>query len=277
VRIKITAATKSPADIPFDYNYALHSAIYGFLKKSSGEYSKYLHDKGFINESAKRRFKLFTFSKLFFSPSKIRKNGFNKVKEISFIFSTPIEKSYEHLVLGLFSDQKFYLSFSGRKIDFNISRVEALPAPKFKNRSKFVCLSPVAVSTQREKADGFLEQHYLDYMNPDEREHFIENIKKTLINKYQVFYKKDYPDDGREFNFSFDVNYIAKRHGKISKLIHFKKIDKNIRTKIKGFEAPFTVAADPELIKIGYDAGFGNGGSMGLGCGEIIINKDNNP
>jgi CRISPR/Cas system endoribonuclease Cas6 (RAMP superfamily) len=24
--------------------------------------------------------------------------------------------------------------------------------------------------------------------------------------------------------------------------------------------------ADPKLIKIGYDCGFGNGGSMGLGC-----------
>jgi len=58
--------------------------------------------------------------------------------------------------------------------------------------------------------------------------------------------------------------------GKISKLIHFKKIDNNIRTKIKGFEAPFTVVANPELIKIGYDCGFGNGGSMELKyVGEI--------
>ena len=270
MRIRITAAAKLPAAIPFNYNYALHSAIYGLIEKSSGEYSTYLHDKGFPGGSVKKRFKLFTFSKLFFAPSRIRKNGFTGIKEISFIFSTPIEKSYEHLVLGLFSDQKFYLNFSGRKIDFNISRVEALPAPRFKNRSKFVSLSPVAVSTQREKANGFLEQHYLDYMNPGERNHFIENIKKNLISKYQTFYKKDYPDDGREFNFRFDVNYIAKRQGKISKLIHFKKIDENIKTKIKGFEAPFTVVADPVLIKIGYDCGFGNGGSMGFGCVKSI-------
>ena len=58
---------------------------------------------------------------------------------------------------------------------------------------------------------------------------------------------------------------------KISKLIHFKKIDKNIKTKIKGFEAPFRIVADPELIGIGYDAGFGNGGSMGLGCVKKTI------
>ena len=276
LRVKITALTKLPATIPFNYNYALHSAIYGLIEKSSGEYSEYLHDKGFINEAVKRRFKLFTFSKLFFAPTKIQKTGFSRVKEITFIFSTPIEQSYEHLILGLFSDQTFYLNFSGEKINFSVTQVKSLPEPVFNNECKFLCLSPIAVSTQREKANGRLEQHYLDYMIPEEREHFIENIKKNLINKYQTFYKTKYADNEHEFKFSFDVNYIAKRQGKISKLIHFKKIDKNITTKIKGFEAPFKISADPELIGIGYDAGFGNSGSMGLGCVEIIINTDSN-
>ena len=270
MRVKITALTESPAAIPFNYNYALHSAIYGLIEKSSGEYSIYLHDKGFINETVKKRFKLFTFSKLFFKPTRIQKNGFNQVKEITFIFSTPIEQSYEHLILGLFSDQTFHLNFSGKKINFSVTRVEAMPEPQFDSECKFLCLSPIAVSTQREKENRRLEQHYLDYMNPEEREHFIENIKKNLINKYQTFYKTDYADHDQEFKFSFDVNYIAKRQGKISKLIHFKKIDKNIKTKIKGFEAPFKIIADPELIKTGYDAGFGNDNSAGMGCIDLI-------
>ena len=272
MRVKITASAESPAAIPFNYNYALHSAIYGLIEKSSGKYSEYLHDKGFINEAVKKRFKLFTFSKLFFAPTRIQKNGFHQVKEISFIFSTPIEQSYEHLILGLFSDQTFYLNFSGKKINFSVTQVESMPEPQFDSESKFLCLSPIAVSTQREKANGRLEQHYLDYMNPEEREHFIENIKKNLINKYRTFYKTNYADHEHqhEFNFSFDVNYIAKQQGKISKLIHFKKIDGNIKTKIKGFEAPFKIIADPRLIGIGYDAGFGNGGSMGLGCIEAF-------
>ncbi|MEA3414942.1 MAG: CRISPR-associated endoribonuclease Cas6, partial [Thermodesulfobacteriota bacterium] len=53
---------------------------------------------------------------------------------------------------------------------------------------------------------------------------------------------------------------------KISKLFHFKKIDNNVKTKIKGFEAPFKIVADYRLIKIGYDAGFGNDNSAGMGC-----------
>ena len=68
----------------------------------------------------------------------------------------------------------------------------------------------------------------------------------------------------------YDPTYITRKHGKISKLIHFKKINNTQRTKIKGFEAPFTITADSRLIKIGYDAGFGNGNSAGLGCVKKI-------
>jgi CRISPR-associated endoribonuclease Cas6 len=270
VRVKITAITLSPAFIPFNYNYALHSAIYGLMEKSSTKYSQYLHDKGFINKSINKRFKLFTFSKLFFTPLKINKNGFNRVKEIHFIFSTPIEQSYEHLILGLCADQNFFLNVAGKKIDFSVVQVEALPEPQFNNKINFICLSPIAVSTQREKLDGTLEQHYLDYMNPKEREHFIKNIEKNLINKYQTFYNKIYRDNTEDFKFSFDPTYITKKQGKISKLIHFKKINNKIITKIKAFEAPFKIIAEPALIKIGYEAGFGNVNSAGLGCVEPI-------
>ena len=269
MRVKITAVTQQPATIPFNYNYALHSAIYALIEKSSNEYSQYLHDKGFINKAINRRFKLFTFSKLFFPSAKISKNGFSNVKEISFIFSTPIEQSFEHLILGLFADQTFFLNLAGKKINFFVVQIETLPEPKFNNTINFICLSPIAVSTQREKLDGTLEQHYLDYMNPKEREYFIENIKKNLINKYQTFYNTTYTNNNHEFKFSFDPAYIAKRQGKISKLIHFKKM-KNTTTKIKAFEAPFKITADPALIKIGFETGLGNNNTAGLGCVKFI-------
>ena len=299
LRVKITASTSKSVFIPFNYNYALHSAVYNLIKKSSEAYSAYLHDKGFLNNAIEKRFKLFTFSKLFFKQAKIQKNGFSNVRETSFFFSTPIEQSYEHLILGLFSDQTFFLNFSGEKIIFAITRVEAMPQPAFINPCRFVCLSPIAVSTQRPRPDGALEQHYLDYMNPEERPCFIDNIRKNLINKFETFHNKSYfacdtmqlhnkdkyNSNGHFFSFNFDVDYITKRQGRISKLIHFKRIknnhtsncdnkksDSDIRTKIKAFEAPFTIIADPELVKIGYDAGFGNDNSAGLGCADIICN-----
>ena len=62
--------------------------------------------------------------------------------------------------------------------------------------------------------------------------------------------------------------------GRISKLIRLKKIDNNVRTKIKGFEAPFRIVADHGLIGICYDCGFGNYNSAGMGFVEIIMNVD---
>ena len=266
MRVKITAATDRPAFIPFNYNYVLHSTIYSLIEKSSGEYSQYLHNRGFINKEINKRFKLFTFSKLFFTPVRIQKNGFDKVKEVAFFFSTPIEKSFEHLILGIFSDQTFHFNLSNQQINFSVTHVEAMHEPQFNTKCGFTCLSPVAVSTLRQKDNGKLEQHYLDYMNPNERDHFIKNIKQNLINKFETLHNTPYNNHEQEFKFSFDINYITRRQGKISKLIHFKTINKNTRTKIKAFEAPFEIIADPGLIKIGYDAGFGNDNSAGLGC-----------
>jgi CRISPR-associated endoribonuclease Cas6 len=60
--------------------------------------------------------------------------------------------------------------------------------------------------------------------------------------------------------------YIARKNGKISKLIEFKK-----QVMVKATESPFTVEADPELIKIGYECGWGEKNSAGFGCVEPIM------
>ena len=51
MQVKVTALTRQSAVISFNNNYALHSAIYALIEKSSSEYSRYLHDRGFINQS----------------------------------------------------------------------------------------------------------------------------------------------------------------------------------------------------------------------------------
>lgn len=270
MRVNITAKTRQPAEFPFNYQYALHSVIYRLIEKSSPDYSDYLHNRGFSGQTGPKRFKLFTFSKINFGSVNATKSGFNRIREFGFIFSTPVEPSFEHLILGLFADQTFHFNFCGKRIDCTITRVETLPDPEFTGESRFLCLSPIAVSTKREKEGGGLEQHYLDYMNPKERERFTRNIRQNLIRKYETVWGTPYPDPDRDFEFRFDIDYIAKRQGKISKLIHFKKINSHTRTKIKAFEAPFIIKADPGLIRIGYEAGFGNDNAAGFGCAETI-------
>ena len=264
MRIKITATSTKHITIPYNYQYVLHAAIYRLIQKSSNEYSKFLHDVGFID--GEKHIKLFTFSKLFFQNHKKTKTGFCDIMQFTFYFSTPVAKSFENLVLGIFSDQKLTLKFAGQENVFQINHVETLPEIEYSNTMIMKCLSPIVISTGT--AENFKnKQHFLDYMNTNERNLFIENLMNNLILKYKILNAKKFAGD-RNFEFSFDPNYIIKKNGRISKLITFKN---NI--KIKAMEAPFTITADPKLIKIGYECGFGEKNSAGFGMAEVIKHK----
>jgi len=265
VRIKITAISEQSSFFPYNYQYALHSAIYSLMNESSTEYSKFLHDNGYLRDGINKKFKFFTFSKLKFFPNKRSRAGFDKVKKIQFVFATSIDESLKHLILGIFSNQKIKLILKGEQCIFNIVNVDIQTEPVFNSYEKFICLSPITVSTIRIGENGKKEQHFLNYMITEERDHFVDNLKRNLVNKYETINNKEYQKPNSSFVFKFNEDYITKRKGNISKLIEFKN-----SIKIKGMEAPFTIEADPELIKLGYECGWGEKNSAGFGCVEQI-------
>lgn len=266
MRLKIKAISERPLFIPLNYQYQLHSIVYKLTQESSQKYAEFLHEEGFHwDVNSPKRFKLFTFSQLKVKPYYFTGNGFAGVREIEFIYSTAAEKNFEHLVYGLFAKQELCFRFGKSISRFQVQQVESLPEPQFTDSMKFVCLSPVTVSTKREKTDRTgLEVHFLDYLNPAEKSHFCENLFLNLTHKYQTLFHTPYNGEDT-FEFQFDPDYLIKRQGKISKLIRFKK-----GINIKAFEAPFIIRANPELIKIGYQCGFGEKNSAGFGCVEII-------
>lgn len=274
MRVKIKAKLDKPSFIPFNYQYQLHAAIINIIQKSSPEYADFLHKMGFDykkeidNQSVKtlvqKKFKFYTFSYLNFYPYRTTGTGFKNVHYIDFIFSTSVDKNFEHMILGLFADNQFYLQFNPQeKATCKIEHVETLPTPVFGTTENFRCLSPILVRSESEDR----KQISLDYLNPDQRLKFISNIKKNLVRKYEAFYKQNFQGINA-FDFSFDPEYIAKKNGKISKLITIPKGEHNI--KLRGFYAPFTIKTDPKLIEMGYSAGFGVNNAMGLGCVEKI-------
>ena len=261
MRLRIVAEIDHKTNVPFNYQAQIQACIYKLMEKASPEYTEFLHDIGFIDEN--KHLKLFAFSKLKFYPMKINPRGFSNVIKIEFLFSTPVEKSFQNLVLGLFDKNNLNLIINNHSNIFNITQVETLPEPEFTSKMKCVCLSPICISTGME-VDGKFITHFLDYMKSDERPHFIENIKNNLLRKYRILNNQDYPGEPL-FDFAFDPEYIVKKKGKISKLIHFNK-----NNKIIAMEAPFTIETDSKLIKIGYDCGFGIKNSAGFGMCETI-------
>ncbi|MCF7911366.1 MAG: CRISPR-associated endoribonuclease Cas6 [Candidatus Cloacimonetes bacterium] len=251
MRLKLYLESETGIFIPYNYQYQLQSAIYAIISKSSLEYSSILHDKGFDNTG--KQLKLFTFSRLLMNNCKKTRSGFMDVKEMELYFSTEVEESFKHVVLGIFSDQVLELNFRQRN-RINIVHVETAKEPDFSKEMKFSCLSPITVSKTGESG-----KHYFDYMIPEEREEFVEAIRNNLQRKYQQIHGEEFSGD-TVFEFSFDAGYIVRKQGRISKLIIFKD-----GLKIKAMESPFEIKADKELIKIGYNCGFGELNSAGFG------------
>jgi CRISPR-associated endoribonuclease Cas6 len=65
------------------------------------------------------------------------------------------------------------------------------------------------------------------------------------------------------FSMFFDPLVIASKQGRIHKLITYKD------TKIFCYQCPFTAEGAPELMRIGYQCGFGDGNSKGFGMVEV--------
>ncbi|MBI4810670.1 MAG: CRISPR-associated endoribonuclease Cas6, partial [Ignavibacteriales bacterium] len=55
----------------------------------------------------------------------------------------------------------------------------------------------------------------------------------------------------------------------ISKLITIKEGHKE-ETRVRGFMCPITIEGNPELIKLAYECGLGEKGSLGFGMIEIL-------
>ena len=286
IRLTLLPADKQ-AVLPINYNYFLTSLIYRFIFLSSKDYSSFLHNEGYRVGESKKGFKLFTYSML--NGKKYSVKGDKIIfenAEVAWEISSPVDVFLQHLITGAFTQgQLINIGNESRGEDmgakFLIERVETAKKPDFKETMRFTCLSPVTVSRIYEKnregttaivgnnlGAGLLNEKDDDifsdntelgchYIRPWE-EGFSEAIEKNLIKKYRLVYGKDIKSG--DFEILVDKNYMNKRSGKITKKISFKS------TEIVGFLAPFEVRGNPALIEIGYEAGFGEKGSIGCGC-----------
>ena len=303
--------TLKPVDktavLPINYNYYLTSLIYRFIFLSSKDYSSFLHNHGYQTKKSKKGFKLFTYSML--SGKKYRIKSDKIIFEnapIKWEISSPLEVFLQHLITGAFTQgQIIDLGNNRTCARFLIEHVETVAQPEFKDTMRFTCLSPITISkiydkktaAEKTKLNSFIINSNNDtntdediddifdggiklgchYIRPWE-DGFSKAVEQNLVKKYRLVYGKE-PDgyiknsdniyenqDMLKFKITIDNDYMNKKSGKITKKINFKN------TEIIGFMAPFEVTGNPEIIGIGYEAGFGEKGSIGCGmvkgCGD---------
>ncbi|MFW6129843.1 MAG: CRISPR-associated endoribonuclease Cas6 [Atribacterota bacterium] len=255
IKISFTTIKDNKIKLPLQYNYILQGFIYTNFKN---HFSHLLHDKGYKLDDNKRKFKLFTFSRINSNNSyKIGKN--NNIKTITFYddvyfkISSPIDELIQQFCEKMASQDLFIL---GNKKFINKLHVKeiAIESPKeFTYEERINLLTPITVYSTLMKADGSKKTYFY---KPYEKE-FEELIRNNIYKKYKAYYKK-LPSEN-----NFQLEYIS-RNPKDRIGIKYKNFY------IEGWRGKYRINSSPELIKFAYDAGLGAKNSQGFGMFEVL-------
>jgi CRISPR-associated endoribonuclease Cas6 len=261
VRLLLKLSAENCNQVSINNNYALSSAIYKILQLGSEEFAAYLHETGY--RSKDRTYKLFTFSINFESTELSYKLLTLKSPRAFLNISSPlIDDFIKNFVIGTFTQQRLEIYSEFILTKFRIDQAEIVTPPNFKESMYFKMASPLVLSTPTMTGDK-KSRYFFRY--DDDINEIRRIFKQNLINKYEAIHSKDYVGDG--ISLEWDADYIQQakiKNRRLSKKVSILK-DINDPIDIIGIYCPFRVTGDPELIKIGYECGFGEKNSMGFG------------
>lgn len=256
MRLRITLGSPNGfGEIPINYNSYVSQFVYELLQP----------DTPFEHQSAtgstQYGIPYYTFSNLYIPGVDQREQTlrFGQVPidlTVSLLVDPQAEKEVEERLRAV-----PVMDFEGTTLQ--VDQIERLPEQKtFARRARFRMLSPLASPLWPMSNEG-TELRYIHYNDPA----FSESIRAILLARYERW-KGKRPQDTR-FHLSLDHQYIQRRRGRISKLVTFYP-GLPEEKKIKAIVAPFEVEGNPELIWLGYVAGFGERNILGFGCSDVI-------
>lgn len=259
MRFKLTLTVDERAFgniLPLNYQYEQSAVIYRILSYAGGEFSTWLHNNGFT--LGNKKFKLFTFSRLIVPQYGIdtqRQVMRIQSKTVEWMISFLPEIATEKFITGVFKNQTFQLGNKNYVVQFRIKEIKILPEPVFREDGmEFRSLSPVCIS--RRTPD--LKIKYLSPEDPIAKTAFLQ----SLLNRYEAFYGQPYPLPPGEINYDLKILTPPKP------VLITIKAGLPEETKIRGYLCNFRVIAPAPLLKILYNSGAGEKGSLGFGCVE---------
>lgn len=257
MRIKLTLKqAKENQCIPVNYQYNLSSFIFRTIEKSDADYSKWLHDEGYKNGN--KKFKFFTFSFLNVPDREII-NDRLKIKSpyIDFFISMPFDETLIHMITGLFTGEKLRIYDEKCQAEFYVKTAEAVPEPVFKSEMSFRARTPLVLKSQNAGGRGYT------YIGPD---HILFPVllRRNLQEKYVtkcIAFNKQVNGEGID-----SVEVFGPYKPKLIKI----RAERRDEVKAKGYLCTFRIKGDPEVIKVGYETGFGCNNSLGFGYSEVV-------
>lgn len=232
MRLKLSFHVSPGSQIDLSYSYYIASAFYRAIERADPSTSIELHLPNVP--------KFFTFSKLMIPERRIVNDKIIiESDEVYIFFSTMKDNIAQKLVEGLFMKPEIKI----RDTKLDLSQIEVLKEKRIGKREKFVTLSPINVS----KVENNRERRAVD-LYPTQEE-FYDVLAKNLVKKYRLFYGRD-PEN---CELHFEVEEFKPKRILVKNTWH------------RCCEMIFKAEGNPELLEIGYKAGFGSKNSMGFG------------
>ncbi len=240
--IKITLIGDKDIVLPKSYNHILQAFFY---RNMDPLLSRFLHDIGF--PYGKRRFKLFTFSKVI---GKLKWKNKSKgliafEPQITLYFASPLMDIVSSSVKTFLKRENMILG----KNRVSFSSIE-LVKPKVEEEITVRCLSPITVYRTPEGERRF---HYL---NPWQEE-FYDLVRKNLLKKFEIVY-------GRSYEGELEVESVKVVESHRKKVVYR-------GTLIEAWEGYYRLRGSEEMIRLALEAGLGVRNSQGFGMVERVL------
>jgi CRISPR-associated endoribonuclease Cas6 len=249
MRLRISlVAEEAPLLVPIQYNHLLQGLIYNNLDKALSEW---LHEEGYSYGT--RRFKLFTFSRLF---------GKREVENGRIRFSGPAHfylSAVDAEVLGSLAEHLLKKpSVRLGSAECRVAEVGVEPEPEVDpaNPVRVKVLSPITAYSTLSTPDGRKKTYYYSPQEREWGEALISNLKRKAK---ALGWAADVDEDLKE---AWVRPYKVRMADQ--KILNFKG------TVIKGWTGLYEVKLPEPYFRLGYDAGFGAKNAQGFGMVDVI-------
>lgn len=271
MRIKLVLNASNGNEMAPNYHYLLSMAIYKIFRFHTPEFNEYLKSIGL--ESEVDKFSLFSFALMLesakFDSGRIVLGTPNATLYVS---SPVIEEFIRSEVLHSFNRQYIIIAGKYQILKFSVVQWEIKETRDFASGITFKPLSPIVIRSfvnRNEKLKPFY------YRFNDDQETVQNILNEDLRNKYKMVTGLDAGD--RSVNFEWDDDMMNQRSSSGKKLFRKQTVreSKHRSTDVIANLVPFRLTGDTELIKIGYDCGFGDLTSLGFGLVKVITKHEN--
>lgn len=251
--ISLRCLDESPV-LPINYQYEISAWIYKTIQNADADYAGFLHQKGYKTPALKT-FKLFCFSQLQVPKRRVVGDRlYIDCREVSLRVGFYVDKAAEEFIRGLFQEQEMRIGDRISQVRFVVQSVDLLPTiVRTGAPVRLRTLSPLVVA--KKHTDGSQDT----YLSPDDPE-FGPLLFLNILEKYRAATGGSVPVWWNANRFGYRlVGALPK-----SQLITI-KTGTDAQTKIRGWRFSFELDVPPELLELGFGAGWGRMNGEGFG------------